>query len=276
MGQVWTPTTLQGRCERLRDAVLQRGVASEAELAPYWPGGESNTEADEFGAWIYCYFNMGRFAARLERADKGDPWADLTAAAALTSEPMTVTLDGGQAVQVWPKSFMALQHVVRCEQRLRDALVVIAALVDDRSEDAHRVRDLCTTLVAELQAVQVWIATHPGPGVPYRWEQLPWRQILQVPEWVRGLSPVAIMQVGAAFATVNVVRLQALDQLTQPAQRTTTGAGWASYFSSLASDRGVDVETIMRERSLASLLTQTSLAADVQRRAMDAAKAEAK
>jgi len=276
VAQEWTPAALQARCERLRDAVLQRGVASEAELAPYWPGGEANTEADEFGQWIYAYFNMGRFAARLERAEKGDPWADLTAAAALTAEPMTITVDGGRSVAVWPKSFMALQHVVRCEQRLRDALILQTAMQEQRGEDSARLQDVCATLVAEMQAVEVWIATHPGPGVPYRWEALPWRQVLEVPAWVRELSPVAIMQIGAAFATVNVVRLQALDQLTEPSKRQTTGAGWASYFASVASERGVDVEAIMREKSLAALLTQTSLAADVQRRAMDAAKAEAR
>lgn len=60
------------RVAQLRDAILTHGVATEAELARYAPGGAENPSTGTEGL-LYQWWNLGRIFARVERRiEQGD------------------------------------------------------------------------------------------------------------------------------------------------------------------------------------------------------------
>jgi hypothetical protein len=264
---------LQQKCQEVREAWVTRGVCTDAEVAAYWPGGEDNPyPVDTLEAWAHAYFNLGRFGARDERKTQ-DPWADLTGAAALMSEPSPVVLANGETVHAYPKSFSALHHLARCEERINWALAHKAAIAPPVNEEQAAILDTLDHITDVLQRVQVWIVTHPGPGVPYDWSRWPWQQRLETPTWVDELSATDIVQIGVAHTVVNWLRLRALDMLTEPAERSRVTAGWSTFFASIAAEKGLEPDVLMRDRSLVALMSTSSLAADIYRKHRDAAKA---
>ena len=111
--------TLRDHCELLAKSVLRGPLATEAELAPWRPGGEQNADRSPAG-WRRYYGQLHRFHARGESTSRQDltpAFADEDAdgLAALRAAPHDVQIRDPQAVdgrrtvwQVHPTSLGAM------------------------------------------------------------------------------------------------------------------------------------------------------------------------
>lgn len=115
-----------------------------------------------------------------------------------------------------------------------------------------------------------WIATHPGPGLPFPEDAT----APELPTWVRHLSTVDLLLIYKAHEEVNAGRLAALQAL--PRGRSNgddTERGWGVYLANLASLLNRTAEQLSRDQSLAALFAQSYVHAVDQERQLEAAKA---
>lgn len=273
----WTVTGLRVRCERMRTAVQLRKLASEDEVARWWPGGAENPTRDR-GAWIVAY---GRLAVYLARGDR-DTSADRerTALAALRSEPKVVDLvtplDERTRVTVHAKGHDALRTLAQME-RVQRELVLWRTQLEEEPEpgpDTTKALDGIARALTRTCATFVWTVTHPGPGVP--WSDrfvMPWDQDDLPPSWCWDVDPYDLVRLAGAHTEVNYGRLQTLPRTEEGKEG---GLGWATFFANVADATRESVGVLMADRPFASLLAQSALVADSHARAKADAAAKAK
>jgi hypothetical protein len=270
----WTTPDLKRRCVELREDLAQGGAASAEELAAYWPGGAENTYGGR-GGWIYCYSQLSRFVARLERRAPGSDASiardDARVLAALRGAPVAVTALGpradGTAWQVHPKSFEALLYLHALDAQLGYALAakqrfdaaLLAGLLD--AATAAQLPTIAAT-VSELQLLCCWIVTTPGPGVPEGARALE----PAIPAELRALDAVAILALVRAhqqlLGRAHVVRAL-IDEATE--HESGQRPSWSLFLGSLAVEWGEDAGVLARQRTLESLLATARLGAAARR-----------
>jgi hypothetical protein len=272
-----TIASLRARCIRLRDGLRDGETATQEELDEIWPGGPDNPGHD-LQAWIRCSEQLhaicGRIALKLERGTENEAERRAAQEAALLDTPETVTLAGldedgePQHLIVYPKGGLALTEIQKRS-------ITLAAMADDLALlEQHGTADDVEIIVRVheeqfyLLRVIAWIATSRGAGIPYEEGDLR----PTVPQLYSDLHPADLYLIAAAFQRVNVKRLLLLDRT----KRSDTRPTWPMLWASLASELNKTVPEIMRDYSLASLLSQASERARGQEQAREAAERDAK
>jgi len=276
----FTPAVLEERCDFYRGLFLDDGTATDADLAPYWPGGEENAH-EGLDGWIVaygrCLWALGRAIGR-EAARETSTVMDARQAEvfrALRADPervelMSLTLADGTehtpVVQVYPKSALALEHIGA-------ANLLIAYLCDQLEVlERHGTSEDLEVMVAArekrgyLERLASWIATTPGPGLPYEeGEREP-----SLPLAIRDLSPFDFYMIATAFQRVNGNRLRALEASGTSRSR----PDWGGFFVGVASELGVAVSTLLRDQSLAEVVATASERARIHAEAKERAASE--
>jgi hypothetical protein len=249
----------------MRNSLLARRAVDPVKLAHYWPGGEENTNKKLWG-WIRCYAQFWSYTRRkdpaeIEQERRAKQQALLEA---LADQPEVVQLAARQAdgehqtITVYPKSYVALDE-------LHSRNLVLASLRDQvaviESAGAPEDVELLQRAYAEetyLHRVIAWIATTPGPGLPYP-EQT---QRPEPPAALADLHPGDFYAIAGAFQRVNVMRLTVLDAT----RKKDTAPDWTVFFATLAGEG--PTTDVMRDRSLASVLASSAERARGRQEAM--------
>lgn len=202
----WSPRGLRARCAALANALKAQGE-SESTLAAWWPGGAQNPGRDrqrpwaaDAGAWIQCFATYHRLVhARTRHRDalaEGNADAlNAAIAAAATDQPEEVTCSDGAVRRVYPKGQVAIDEIIDLDLAMGDLLLRQQAL---RREGDPAWLGL-TARRALATRVWCWIATHPGPEVPYT-DDTP---ADAVPTWPDALAPQDLYALVAAYRRVN-------------------------------------------------------------------------
>lgn len=279
-------------CTRyLRDlshpANIRAGVATEDDLLAWWPGGASNPKRDT-KAWARCY---GQYRAWIERRDflRGDRSSvtgasqrpaidDAAVMAALADEPQVVALRDGGTVTVYPKSWATLARM-RALQAASEWVLDRLALVE-RHGDAAALAKLPDMVEASTALTRhlVWIATHPGAGLPYAPAAVG-ADAPTPPAAIDAWHPVDLFAVLQAFHAVNYARMAVLSAYLDGAKADDAADAqrprWAEFFVGATEPTRETLEALIGDRSVVSVLARVAIAADTQRRAMADAKAKA-
>ncbi len=172
------------------------------------------------------------------------PWRRSPAAARVASAP-------GRSV--YPKSFATLLHchareillghlsrVVGLANRVDAPDAVVSALSEASDELAYQTRLLA------------WIATSPGPGLPFGEADTPTPAL---PADIAELNAFVVLDINRTFAKVNWASLKAMEALITP-DDDPDGArkrlSWSPFFGSLALELHENPVDLIRHRSLAS------------------------
>lgn len=250
----WSTRAVRERCERLRVTLAHHPSVSAAELAAYWPGGAENRATRGRGAWLYCYASLFRLMGRSEAAAaSGDDQDALLAA--LAAEPVSVTLSDGSERLCFPKSYLALRWLAHADALLGAMLHSIEQIPYFASDEQEGLREEAMLGTTELQLALVWAAVHPGVGLPFDER----RRLPPIPDEIRDITPLDIFAIIRTYRTANLQGLSALPLLTDGAEGGNRPS-FAMWFSSVASESGLAVDVLMRERPLVQLLSQARLA----------------
>lgn len=267
---------LKSDIDTLERVVVRLRLITPEEQTANKPGGEDNADLGYAGHLRYLIV-LNRRHAKLELdAQRDSEMADdATVLAALNETPLRIELpksDGmPEEVFVYPKSFHALVDV-HTRDYLLGWLVSRAAKLKQRgtAQDA----DLLMRVQREITfqySIIIWVATHPGPGLPY--DDVLNADRLIVPKWIMLLDPLMMYHVFRKYMTVNVRRLHAVSSLVPPQEEASVSSRprWSIFFGTLANERNDSATRLMRDRSLGSLMAEVSLAAGAHREAMEKA-----
>jgi len=263
----WTTSDLQRRCRELRRALQARLLASETEIADYWPGGSINHEPSSRGKWTYCYANLVRLMGRAEQRD-ADGLVDAMVAASLANAAQRVVLASGQAMSVLPKSY----HALRWLDALDSSLLGVLEKAQSAGEDAADVIRLTVPLLESL-AVQLWawvITTGMGDepaALPFAEDDAP-----TPPEWTRTLAPEDLLVLAQAHLAVNGRRLRVIAEAFPSDTTSQSRLSLSGFLGTMAQELGVRPAELMRRWSLGEVFAQAVTRAQAAREAQAAAK----
>lgn len=272
---------LKERCRVIRDTISARSLATDDEVATYWPGGDDNPGRD-LRAWVYAFANLVRFSGRMVVAPEvhlaARAAADQSVIDALRAQPAIITLTNrgytqreDTRVTVHPKSFDALQWFAARDARIAWLNEQRAAILARALPESPGLAERIGTEIAYQYGLMVMAATASGPYLPWEIGEEP--ELLDEP--TDALSPVEMLQVLNAFVEVNALRLHALQRLMSP-EEGNERPSWATFFASQASEPGnPSARALMRDRSLAEVIATALVASDARKRAADRAKQKA-
>lgn len=252
----------------MRDALLARGGATEAEISPWAPGGAENADRGLVG-WIEFWGHLKYLhGVETERdgamGERKEAKAAATALAALRRQPIPipgVTLAGAPLpLQVHPKGALALTEVALLDWLL--GWFVAVGGVGERHQRVDLQEDAARGQV-RTHAILVWILTHPGPGMPYPAYTAP----PDPPLWALQLDPVDLLSVLAAHKEVNGGRLACLELLTHG--RGGPRVSWAAIVAADAERAHSEAYRLMAETTMVERLVQSGLANEVDRLASE-------
>lgn len=275
---------LKAQCKALADDLLQIGAASAEAVTRVRPGGDENPHRDG-AAWLRFYGQLQLLRGRSQSSHsshasaagtEGNPGDDSLTLAALAGAPAVIRVAGADR-GVYPKSLSALLHCHARDIVLGKLATLLAALKDADANDEHA--DLVAEAIDEIDyhtQVLCWIALHEGPGLPFPAHE---RQPV-VPEEMRALGPLNVLEINRAFARVNWVNLRAMQSLIAPDPESESSSSsqrpsWSIFMGALAIELHEDPTTLIERRALVSVMASTSLAASSRRVAMADAKARA-
>lgn len=272
MGLRTIPTAeLRAECVTLERGVLRAGLASPDELAPWTPGGESNTSTDARG-WLAYFARLHRFHARGEQrgALALDPHDrnDLAVMDALRNEPVAVrliepvTVSGPEGetryetVYVYAKSLDALLAVHALDRTLAKLLLTKLELEGAFGPTSELLTRVVETISYTYQLL-VWIVTSAGPELPYAsdtTDPVP-------PIWIQRLQAWDVVRICQAMQE-HQLRLAALSALVDVKAQSQGGTrpSWSMFIGSMAVEMQQSPNMLMKHRALLELLATAHLA----------------
>lgn len=276
--EAWTLKGIRARCERMRDTITSAGLAQPAEVAAYWPGGAENPLRHK-GGWIYCYGQMCRLLGRK------DPWnlerrtalSDAEVLKALGDSPIPVKRlanlkdETTLPLLVYAKGLEAELYLDALDRQLAWMNAQRQRLLDAGTPAAmDLLTEVYTTISYTLQ-VCVWIVLDPGPELPFD----PADPDPKIPHEIQVLEPWDMLRICEARQR-QLARLSALRAITDEKTQHDGGSrpGWSMFIGSLALEMGETPATLMRHRSLASLLASVRLSNAARTPKRDVPKAE--
>jgi hypothetical protein len=274
----WVTADVEARCIDLKATLVAESIASDAEVAAYWPGGSENTESDPHGRWVYCYANYIGFLHRLapELNERAQAAGDAALLEALRGAPVTVELvgqhpDGSpKTVQVYPKSYEALEFLDALDAAIGRLAAAEDLVTSLHPGEALPLLDRLAEARSLLHRQCVWVVTAEGPRLPFAAFGAP----PDPPDSTRDLDVVDIVRILQAFKTLHRDRLAALSALMGRGKGGRR-VSWATLASSAAGKLGVSAQTLLRDWSLEGWIAQLQLAADAERDAHEASQATA-
>lgn len=262
----WTIVQLKDRCRRVRNGVLKRSLASEAEVEALIPDEDAG-----FNAWVHAYAQLWRIYEREQFLRHGSEYATRHLLKALDSEPEELELHSGLTVKVYPKSEAALRWFANTyywlnwfnirHEAIREQAANYEKLKENGEEPLqgidHPISDT-DQILAETNyyvALIMWAACHEGPGLPWGYVSEPPDPEDVPSEWY-DLATLDVQRIEAACHEVNFKRLQFLPK---PKERG-KGITPETFFAQRAHQTGVSVPELRRKRDLASEVAQVVLA----------------
>lgn len=262
---------LESECDQLERSVRFERLASEAEIDTQRPGSEKNPDKTIYGQLRY-YGWLSRLHARgtHKQSEMAREKADALILAAYEEKPEPVQLvrpvDGRTEVLVYPKSFSALLDAGVCDRRIAQCTAIRDVMLRQPKPGDRAYAEQAERAYRHFSRTFIWIATHPGAGVPYDWDA----PDPAPPEWTALLDSRDVIGIIQAFIAVNLLAMKALDILTHPDPITDGGVRptWSEWFAGMAKEMNTDPKHLMRNRSFVGLLAAQGVAAETQRKAM--------
>lgn len=258
---------LEARCAVLAQAVAKQDGITAEMMASFQPGGSANPDRSATGVLTYLQWLAGQYAlgpkSPTSRSTlRWDPQAADDLRAALSAEPITLTLESGREVAVHPKSLHALSRVAHGQLCLDWILAKRAALENLTTLTAEQLQAHALSVAAEARLVSefVWICITAGPGLPWREED---GAVPEPPTWLRDeLTPGDLLRVQAAFEECNLARVATLSARVRALVGSTAKETQplAAFLGIVAGEHGIQPEAIARNWSVcaafASALTR--------------------
>ena len=244
-------------CRDVRQYVEGRGLATTAEIDECWPKSKRAKVWD----WIHCARQLTRFLERELDGREAPQWADREAVAALADEPvevrLTEPLNGSDTLFVCPKNYptlewfrerdMLLGRIARTREAIRDAME------SGKDIGVRQPTETLDQLIAEegyqlaLMAAQ---ACQEGVHLVRDVDPSPFE----------ALGTTDLIRIHGAFMKANARRLLA-SRLLASVQTTRPGHAlrWAVVFATLADRQGISSASLIRDRSLVSIIATAEL-----------------
>lgn len=168
--RVFTAAGLKARCRTLRQQVTAREIATDAEVAQYWPGGSINTRTG-YDGWIECYAQLVRLAGRLERTPSArttdDGQLEATVRAAAARQPIPLQLSIGERAlhqkSAWSLTF--LESLDALMLPMAELQATIAADADDAT--LQELRAIPPLIKGMAWRTWAWILLHDDVDLPF-------------------------------------------------------------------------------------------------------------
>lgn len=254
-------------CTTHRATIETRSLATADEVERYWP--EAGVRAP-MSKWIYCYAQYTRLVGRMEFVTPGKPYAVEQTLKAQQAEPIEISLQSGEVVKVYPKSFHALRWIEKQSfwiqwlgvrlTAMEEAMVDYEELSKGGNSPLGTMRQPGTVHARTVDEIDhrtvliCWAACHEGAGLPWAagTEEPP---LYAVPAVYRDLSPFDITRLHAAIVEVNMSRLQYLPRPQEMGKGITPDL----FFASQKKTTGRDIRELMMDVSLAEQIAQVAL-----------------
>lgn len=277
---------LRAECETLVRTVRHLGLATDAEIDAYRPGGAENPGKDAFG-WLAFYRRLHRLHARVESpggaataGPQASPVDEEIVLGALREDPVAVTLvappEGGPTqLVVRVLSEHALRHLDARDDLLNCLARHAQALQASHNPEEHALRLQLMEEITYQQQVCAWICTSEA------WPRLPFDPRItprpEVPADYSALHPLDTVRIQAAHHRLNAVALTVTRRMVSIADDGNRGGSWRTFFSTLEREANgtIPAREFMRDRPLVSLLASRIIAADAERAAYEEAKEKA-
>ena len=255
-----TKRGLVANCDQLRSHLRAKGYATDAEFDAIWPA-RKNAPKDD---WWEVRCQLMRFMGRAEWLYSRSPEAEEQVLATLRDDPVPLHMLTGERVEVYPKSFDALLWFRTMDFALKFVWVHTEGLKIamesgelkegdfDPIELMHR-GDAETSRILKLMAAA---ACQPGLNIDADAAE-------NAGPPFDDLESLDLIRIHKTFIDVNAGRL-GLAQTIVPQKSASAGGEPMSFnvfFASMSKHLGKDVSALMRDHSLAALLTQVHLSA---------------
>lgn len=278
---------LRSECETLVRTVTHLGVATDAEIEPWRPGGAENPARDAFG-WLAFYRRLHRLHARIEHGSgtasapslATDAADDEIVLGALREDPVTVELVDARegtprALTVHVLSEHALRHLDARDELLQCLAMHALRLQASLNPEDHALRVQLMEEISYQQLLCVWICTSDA------WPRLPFDPRVtprpEIPVHLLALHPLDVVRVQAAHHRLNAIALTVTRRLVSLDEDGQKQGSWRTFFATLEHESNGTIRSaeFMRDRPLVSLLAARIIAADAEKKAYDDAKEKA-
>jgi hypothetical protein len=262
---------LRGECEFFSRSIeaLSGGVLPDA-VAEAQPG-EPGNPAKGADGWLVYYRTLVAAHARLtHRGGTDSAPGDRAGLAILAERPitkqsMTVNSDGTpRTFTVYPKSFEALRQMAMIEAELTKLLPWQRAAMEEPEVEPSLAGRIVGAIL-DSHRLLAWIATHPGPGIPWEDGQSP-PDVL--PTSVMAWTSIELHEIRVLHEEVNHHQLLAARRLLETESPTGEGTpSWSRFFVGAAELLGTTERVLLRDRSLLSVLFHVQMRLDERRKA---------
>lgn len=240
--------------------MIEQGVATDVEVAAFWPGGSENPDTT-FDGWVECYAQCTRLVGRLEtQSTDTDAMRNALATAvrrAASRATLTVELSIGARV-VSPKSAWALWWLESLDATAQS----VAMVADQLSQVAEGEALLGLPSLTQGLAWRTWawILLSPGVGLPF--ESL---DELDPPAWTSQLLPEDFLAIYKAHRTLHFEDTATMAAAFPSSNREKSRLYLGGFLSSHANEVGVAPSDIVRGWSLPEAFASAVSVAEAHR-----------
>jgi len=269
-----TKRELAGNCARLRSHIIARAFASHEELIEIWPrlcGCEGLSPCAKClrarkEAWWETRCQLMKFMGRAEFFSSTTEEAEEEILKAANEEPKRVVLLSLDEVTVYPKCMDALQWFRMHDMGvslLQTYMDVMSASLEEgwTEQEAEHPFDLIKRTDVEIGLqlrTMCYAACNYGIRVDREEIDSP---DFELPELFANIDAIDVARLHKYFYEVNVIRLNYLPYLMGPTKPgEDKRMSWNVFYGTMANQLNSDMRSLMRDRSLVSLLAQVRLA----------------
>jgi hypothetical protein len=183
---------------------------------------------------------------------------------AARQDPKLIYLIGGESVNVYPKSMDALQWIrmhdmgIELLQTYCDVLKanLEVGFTDQVRTDGYQLWERSDAEIGHQLKLMAHVACNYGVGVDSEVDD----PDFEIPPPLTDVDPIDLVRIHRAYYEVNVIRLNFLPYLLGPTKASDSKRmSWNVFYSTMANKLNTDPASLMRDRSLISLLSQIRL-----------------
>lgn len=240
--------------------VLTTGLATEEEVKQWRPGGVKNPDRGAQGLLKFLT-RLHRFHARGETKKANDSRGiqDAEVMEALRDQPVIVYLPSRtEPIHVYPKSMDALLIVHGLDLQLTWMAAQRAELLLIKTPEALDALPRVLDAISYTYQLLVWVVTSEGPEAPFAVQD----DAPKPPAWITKLEPWDYVLICQAHQQ-HLMRLSALTALLDDKKAPDAPSirpSWSVFYGTLALDMGQPVDSLVKHRSLVSLMASVRLA----------------
>jgi hypothetical protein len=273
MQETLTLGELRQTAELTERQLVSAGVITEEVVALRRPGAPAYPD-EGVPSWLRYYNWLGIMTGRRTPDPDRSPAAADEAKRALSEAsanvPREVRLSSGQVVAVYPKSLFALEWLESLDHAYLSTVKACAeasALAVPADRTVAMLGPLELGLARRLWA---WVLTHPEPGLPFA-------DIGPKPEppaWTAALQPEDVLALFEAHRHVHHTTLSIISTMFPREPDAASRLPLHGFLAAEARDRGARSGDLLRNWALGEIFATSVSAAELQREAMERAKAD--